>query len=1082
MKKLLLAIILFLAIAGMSGASTYYLDFSGSGEPPTNWSTMYATSPASFTDAGTYGSISTGYLTSGYTYGYWEISASGISTGDYTYSVTLGGNIGTDLKAVFGVRTGSYAGYWFAHATGSAHFVVADFGSTWSTVTTDDACSLGNNDLIMLKVQGTGASTTIEIYKNAVLVYAATSPDTASDSGPPGIGERGGALYATQFWTVRSVQVDDIVEATPTNTPTVTVTPTPHAAIAWKDGLMGVAGNTVTGWRDESTDPGFNAYFEYAQNGTSADLIRNTVDAYGKTLSPSQSLDLSVYPYLELKVDTLTSSTLWGIGIQELEGSYDHWTLATSQSSTGVFYYNIENATGWTSGTHAFSVELLSIGSGNKKVTYDYIQIMDAEPSPTSTPTSTFTYTDTPTLTATPTVTTTPTLAPTATQTPGVLWETIFIGIEGNTVSTWAQTNCAMLYTSNSKTAMSRISAGDCLVTSPITTMNSTLRFQMKIDSVVSGDAYQFVLQMEEAPYTSILLTRYNIDPGLWDVSLYNKIVSGGANFSDWNGKSFSIKVWFNSGLTSGYARVCNYKYVLPAECNPLMPYATPIEIGWHMTMWGNDTVNHRWSGYNNNYHNPDVTVTPSINVTPGTGKRDIAMTYYPVSNFYSPQSLRYDLDATYDQRSVVDVKRVLQCMQMSGLGGIALDIENYYQITSTATAQIIGTPSFSQEVVRAYIQNIKSFNDEGTKHYVAIPAYEDKSNWLKGAYSCRTCTVQAAYDDLNSWMDLFYMNASFPNVGYKIQNRPVLFMYSYEDSYGTRGYGRLSAAELKVWKDAYTLAHGISPIIISNMRRTSHPAELELGVLYTDVIDGIYEWPVIFDSGPYKTPTPVGMDFYHELPVEKLYWESQDANSLYMLSEKQISVVCSTAWIGFDDEPINGWGVGHRGIAYRDGNEWTLDYHTQRALDNNYPIKIFPWDDSSEGTNLEPSVEFSQLFSDAPGQPGILWTLYRVHKWINDFHGVSNDGLTDVNFWVPYMAFSILKNFPGSAAAIQLYGSVSDSISKGRYVTASSQVSTYVNLTFGDWDTLWVKSGSVNYRGTGSVNKRKAKEYYHIH
>jgi hypothetical protein len=837
----------------------------------------------------------------------------------------------------------------------------------------------------------------------------------------------------------------------PTASPTVTVTPTPIPVI-YKESFYGTPGVHVSGWRDESTDPGFNVNLNYGQDAHSGDLIRNSSDIYGKTLSPVQSIDLSQYPFLELKINSLTSLTLWGVIIQEMEGLYRSWTLSANQSVVGAYYYNIMNATGWTSGIHNFSVGLLATGTENKKVNVGYVQIMNYAPSPTVTATVTPTATITVTSTATPTAT------------PGNIWETYFVGYPGNTVTSWSLTNCAMVYTFDNKAQVQQTSPGP-LIQSPIAIFSDEQYFHMKIDAISPGGSYIFVMQMMDAPYKSVNLNLglYCIDEGMWHFSIAKQLTQMGENLNDWRGHAFTIRVFFNAGFKTAWARVCNYDYTLPPQCDAVKPFITPIQSTWHMSMWKNNDDGQGWMGYNNASHNPDVTVTPEIIVTPGTGKRDISMTYYPLSVFKAPMPLSYDLDSAYDQRNQNDINRVLQVMMMSGVNAVLLDIENYHAITATASPQIIGQPSLSQQIAVKYLEGVKYFNAQGSKQYFALPAYEDKTNWLRGYYSTRTATVQAAYEDLTQWVNLFYHNPLYTTSRYYIQGRPVIFFYSYEDEYGTRGIGRLSALELKVWLDDYESKWGVRPIIVTNMRRTSHAAQLEVGALYSDSIEGLYEWPVILDSGPYKTPTPTGADFYHELPVEKVYWQAQDANSDWLLYEGKFKFIVGSVWMGFDDKPVLGWGVGHRMIAYKDGEEYTLDYHGQRNKDRDRRFNIFAsWNDSSEGTGMEPSVEFQYLFAGAPGVPGMMWTTYRIHYWINQWLGINDPNLETYDYWLPYMAFTIKKYFSGDNQATTVYNSTMASIISGNYATPSANIDTYVTNNFGSWDGLWTSVASM--------------------
>ena len=226
MKQFIFALS-FLALAGSAWASTYTCDFSDTGEPAASWTLMYR-SPAScaFTNYASAGRLSTGYIISGTpTYAYWECTAAGVSQGDYDFSFKYLA-LTSNYNISFGVRTGSYNGYWFKHAYGSGNFAPDAFGGTWGTTTTDDACALSANDIITIKVRGSDSTTTIEIYQGVTLRYAASNPSTACNSGPPGLGGYGGGTYEENLWTMDDLDVSDAVAASPTYTETVVQSPT----------------------------------------------------------------------------------------------------------------------------------------------------------------------------------------------------------------------------------------------------------------------------------------------------------------------------------------------------------------------------------------------------------------------------------------------------------------------------------------------------------------------------------------------------------------------------------------------------------------------------------------------------------------------------------------------------------------------------------------------------------------------------------------------------------------------------------------------------------------------------------------
>jgi hypothetical protein len=468
------------------------------------------------------------------------------------------------------------------------------------------------------------------------------------------------------------------------------------------------------------------------------------------------------------------------------------------------------------------------------------------------------------------------------------------------------------------------------------------------------------------------------------------------------DGTWVSIFVWVNSKVDLKWMRVSNQSYQLANYGSTLMPQITPVTMAHVMSMWGVDrSPTPTWYGYDSMSHNPNVTVTPQITATPGTGKADIAMNFYPVSSFAKPSGTprprQFNVEGVYDQRDAKTVDRQLLTMIGAGIGGITLDCSNYY---ATIGNSLSGN-SFSQEVGAQWVREAEAIGYVNGGRFKVVPAYEDKVSWIYADCGSRTATVQAAYQDLNAWMDLFY-NASNPDIAYKINGAPVLVFFSYEAS-STYGYTRLSAAELATWKSDYATKHSnVAPIIISNIKECRQPAALEIGTSYYSVIDGYFEWPQAFDAAAHTTPTPTGYTFTHNLADEKIFWGGEGCNNNWLIDSGKANVIISGMWTGFDDKAVNGWGVGSRYISFSDGaGNWTLDYHIARARQAGFPLKLVAsWNDSAEGANIEPSVEFDDLFSTAPNMPGILWPLNEIRASVAYDLGIS-PGTNDL--WQAY-------------------------------------------------------------------------------
>lgn len=640
--------------------------------------------------------------------------------------------------------------------------------------------------------------------------------------------------------------------------------------------------------------------------------------------------------------------------------------------------------------------------------------------------------------------------AATPTPTPVILGEDNFDGAIGETVPGWAVVNADIKYAEGSLARCTRTAVGDCLVRSPELQYDPNIsRVQVKLDYLAASDYYLLRLQMNEPPYSHVDLTANSVSqPGLWDLDANASILSSSQTIESWSGKQFFLEVWFQSEIRMDFVRLCNYRWRLSTEEDTVMAYATPVAMAHFMTFFGYDEEEgspRAWWGWNAENHNPNATVTPVVQVTPSTGKRDIAATYYPIGYFptgYHPNPIpcRYGLDGPYTQEDDDLVNRHVQCLQVIGADGGIFDVESYWEIVEG----VINTDTLShyQTTARRYLKKFQALNTAmGRNHYRAIPVYEDKTQWLRGtAHANRAATVTAAKNDLNAWMELFF--TTYSGVGYTINGRPVVYIFSYEDLYGSRGYGRLSGGELKAWSDAWAAAHGdVEPIIVTNIQNTAHSAELEADGAYSAVLDGYFEWPEHFTGAG---APPAGYTTYHTLAEEKTHWAMRTANIRLAVANGQYKYYGIGAWPGFNDAAVNGWGTGTRGIQYGADGEYTLNYHLDRAIDSGFPvIHLATWNDWFEGTNIEPAVEFYALF---PAPDGGIWPMQQIRSAIAGRKGITAN---TANLWLPYMIYTIKKLYPLNLVALHAATLATIGIDQAGFIYSFNKIFPHIQGIF---------------------------------
>ncbi|MEW6516789.1 MAG: FG-GAP-like repeat-containing protein [candidate division FCPU426 bacterium] len=596
---------------------------------------------------------------------------------------------------------------------------------------------------------------------------------------------------------------------------------------------------------------------------------------------------------------------------------------------------------------------------------YYYLTSLGTAPTIVLTPTHTPTSTATLTPTITPTSSATPSITPTSTPTPylpvagDIAWEDDFIGAPGAPLGLWpnrynvlqgyAATNSYGAVTKTSADSWGKVETG--AITCDVTTYHVA---EISVAEVSINADWKLSIRQNEGAWLYVNLNPSGASqPGIYT---FDFMAITGWSWTGTHSFSLEIVVEGSGGknVVVDYVKVRKPFPGYTPEPTPvhssLMDQATPVVLGHFMMSFGNPNVytaqdDNQWHGWNENGHNPDNLVAPN--------KRDVASVYYPYFPNPDPDvTPDYNLGGPWDTTDPALVEAHRNELIYADMDGGTFDLQSYYQITGGVLQP--GVESWHVGAMRGYLQQ---FKDETRRHFSALMVYEDKTQWKWVNWSNRADTAAAAKNDLTHWLELF-LEAGYDGVQYKINGRPVVYIFSYEENFGTRGYGRLSAQELKDWKDAWTTAHGgVSPILVTSIRQTEHSAELEGGsVKYKDVFEGFFDWPVI--TGPANPP----YDVYNDFSLETSIWSGQDLNARYKVLSGEYSFVGSGAWPGFDDGGVMGWGAGiRRGIPRKEGNEYLFPYHLNRVRANGYPVvQIASWNDWFEGTNIEPSVEFS--------------------------------------------------------------------------------------------------------------------------
>jgi hypothetical protein len=144
----------------------------------------------------------------------------------------------------------------------------------------------------------------------------------------------------------------------------------------WSEEFVGSIGSIPTGWRDDTTDPGFNATIVLDATKNLSRVSRTLSGVYGKVLGPSQTLDVDLFPFIKISIDSLFNGCTWKVGVQNLASPYDYHDLNTSSNSIGDFIFDYSAITGWA-GSKTFSVQITIEGSSSSYLKTTMVSILN---------------------------------------------------------------------------------------------------------------------------------------------------------------------------------------------------------------------------------------------------------------------------------------------------------------------------------------------------------------------------------------------------------------------------------------------------------------------------------------------------------------------------------------------------------------------------------------------------------------------------------------------------------------------------------------------------------------------------------
>lgn len=199
---------------------------------------------------------------------------------------------------------------------------------------------------------------------------------------------------------------------------------------------------------------------------------------------------------------------------------------------------------------------------------------------------------------------------------------------------------------------------------------------------------------------------------------------------------------------------------------------------------------------------------------------------------------------------------------------------------------------------------------------------------------------------------DIAFLDANFfGSPAYLTQGgRPVLFFFS-EDAW-VQPYGKTID-----WTTVRANAAGNPLFMFENAGGFGHSEN-----------DGAYSWVDVTPIASYPGSDPFGTQAF--LPY--FYGQAMSHDD---------AITWGSAYKGFDDEVVNGWGGGRRYVGQQCGKTW-LDtlalpgtyYSAQNQLDG---IQLVTWDDYEEGSELETGIDnHVAVTASVTGGSTVAWTI----------------------------------------------------------------------------------------------------------
>jgi|GEM_PF-1715846 len=576
-----------------------------------------------------------------------------------------------------------------------------------------------------------------------------------------------------------------------------------------------------------------------------------------------------------------------------------------------------------------------------------------------------------------------------------------------------AALNSSVTANGNSTVSMKRIATGDCVVnwrgssSYYVRLRNYNDRVEVTPTAAINSGQYSLYILYFNSLKVFLGEVQFADARGSTDVQVLNSVSRLAAQNNITNAEYFFVRFRLHGEVNSGFIFDKIHIMEGPGYWKPtaLTQAAAKTVFVHEMTGFRTPQYSGSWGGWDYYGHNPLV--------LDANGEPDIASVYYPSVGYY-------------DMKDPCLVEYHCQLMKMAGVGGVIFDLA-YYNMDADTVEMIIG-----------YLNIMSQYGLQ------AVICYEDKAHWLwDSTATTRAVALARAYEDMNNWLNLFISSGT---QYYVTGTRPLFLMFSYETEVSGKGISCLSPAEITTWLNTFSSAN--RPVI---MRQWFKDPE------HIGVLNGQYTWPTLYTA-------PAGM-----LPYVG-YCDMADNNDTldnardfgqYLLKNGYADFYMSGVWPGFDDYAVWGWGSGPRLMPRYDGALYDITW--EYAIDDNLPVvQVATWNDWFEGTIIEPSVEFGNLY------------IQKTFSNIVEFKKLSSVSAPDFN--VPIWIYKI-RDISDNAQVLADMQTASEYIKAGQYEQAEYIVSFWAKFFDIDSVKYWTGDGSLtayqpgDYSHDGKVN-----------